>query len=135
MFNHGSDVRLTDRFSFYVVNSKDQVWPVGSLRPNEFGLFDTGGNVFEWSLESYDPYPVLNGSDVRGQTPRTRPGIERARCLRGDRPWVQRLAIDGVGIILGRHHQFLPARDCCDSVALAGLACGGYLVSRRRKRA
>ena len=63
MFNHGSDVRLTDRFSFYVVNSKDQVWPVGSLRPNEFGLFDTGGNVFEWSLESYDPYPELNGSD------------------------------------------------------------------------
>ena len=62
MFNHGSDFRLTDRFSFYVANSKDQVWPVGSLRPNEFGLFDTGGNVFEWCLESYDPYPELNGA-------------------------------------------------------------------------
>ena len=63
MFNHGSDVRLTDRYSFYVANSKDQVWPVGSLRPNEFGLFDTGGNVFEWCLESYDPYPDLNGAN------------------------------------------------------------------------
>ena len=63
MFNHGSDVRLTDRYSFYVANSKDQAWPVGSLRPNAFGLFDTGGNVFEWCLESYDPYPNLNISD------------------------------------------------------------------------
>jgi formylglycine-generating enzyme required for sulfatase activity len=63
MFNHGSDIRLTDRYSFYVANSKDQAWPVGSLRPNQFGLFDTGGNVFEWCLESYDPYPNLNISD------------------------------------------------------------------------
>jgi formylglycine-generating enzyme required for sulfatase activity len=63
MFNHGSDIRITDRFSFYVANSKDQAWPVGTLRPNEFGLFDTGGNVFEWCLESYDPYPDLNGAD------------------------------------------------------------------------
>ena len=63
MFNHGSDIRLTDRYSIYFANSKDQVWPVGSLRPNEFGLFDTGGNVFEWCLESYEPYPKLNISD------------------------------------------------------------------------
>ncbi|MCY2941649.1 MAG: bifunctional serine/threonine-protein kinase/formylglycine-generating enzyme family protein [Planctomycetota bacterium] len=63
MFNHGSDIRLTDRYSVYFANSKDQVWPVGSLRPNEFGLFDTGGNVFEWCLESYDAYPDLNGAD------------------------------------------------------------------------
>ena len=26
MFNHGSDIRITDRFSFYVANSKDQAW-------------------------------------------------------------------------------------------------------------
>ena len=60
MFNHGSDIRLTDRYSVYFANSKDQAWPVGSLRPNEFGLFDTGGNVFEWCLEAYEPYPNLN---------------------------------------------------------------------------
>jgi hypothetical protein len=53
------------------------------------------------------------------QTPRTGPGIERARCLRGDRSRVQRPAIDGVDIILGIHRQFPSARDCCDSVALA----------------
>ena len=63
MFNQGSDIRLTDRYGFYIANSKNQTWPVGTLRPNEFGLFDTGGNVFEWCLESYDPYPNLNISD------------------------------------------------------------------------
>lgn len=62
IFNHGSDIRLTDRYGFYIANSKNQAWPVGTLRPNEFGLFDTGGNVFEWCLESYDPYPDLNGA-------------------------------------------------------------------------
>ena len=63
MFNHGSDIRLTDRYGFYITNSMNQTWPVGTLRPNEFGLFDTGGNVFEWCLESYDAYPDLNGAD------------------------------------------------------------------------
>ena len=85
MFNHGSDIRLTDRYSFYVANSKDQTWPVGSLRPNEFGLFDTGGNVFEWCLESYDPYPNLNISDedsfMSSQNKKIISSI--SRCMRG----------------------------------------------------
>ena len=62
-FNFGSDVRLLDRYCFYAANSKNQLWPVGTLRPNEFGLFDTGGNAFEWCLEEYAPYYDLKGKD------------------------------------------------------------------------
>lgn len=62
-FNFGSDIRLLDRFSFYSGNSKNQLWPVGTLRPNDFGLFDTGGNAFEWCLDIYEPYYDLKGED------------------------------------------------------------------------
>jgi sulfatase modifying factor 1 len=30
---------------------------VGSLKPNDLGLFDVLGNVFTWCQESYNPYP------------------------------------------------------------------------------
>lgn len=62
-FSYGSDPRLLDRYSFYAGNSKNQLWPVGTLRPNGFGLFDTSGNAFEWCLDIYEVYYDLKGED------------------------------------------------------------------------
>ncbi|HEY1380108.1 MAG TPA: SUMF1/EgtB/PvdO family nonheme iron enzyme [Gemmataceae bacterium] len=36
-------------------NANGRSWPVGSLRPNPFGLFDVFGNVGEWCADSRDP--------------------------------------------------------------------------------
>ena len=38
-------------------NSQEKTWPVGSLKPNDLGLFDVQGNVFTWCQESYKDYP------------------------------------------------------------------------------
>ena len=62
-FYHGSDYRLLDRYGFFAGNSQNQLWPVGTLRPNDFGLFDTGGNAFEWCLDIYEGYYDLKGED------------------------------------------------------------------------
>src|SRR5262249_13128837 len=45
----GPSVRLMGEYGWYVRNSEDQTHPGGSLEPNDFGLFDTHGNTWEWT--------------------------------------------------------------------------------------
>ena len=48
----GSADELLPRYAYFRDNSKIRAWPVGSLRPNDLGLFDILGNVLEWCQES-----------------------------------------------------------------------------------
>jgi formylglycine-generating enzyme required for sulfatase activity len=53
----GETEELLPKYAWYSKNSKERTWPVGSLKPNDLGLFDVQGNVYTWCQESYKPYP------------------------------------------------------------------------------
>src|SRR5262249_45912195 len=45
-------------------NSQLRTWPVGSLKPNDWGLFDVQGGVLSWCQESYKRYPTGKEGEV-----------------------------------------------------------------------
>ena len=49
----GRSTQLLEKYGYARANSKRRAWPVGSLLPNDLGLFDMLGNVEEWCLDRY----------------------------------------------------------------------------------
>lgn len=53
--------------------SRKTTRPVGTKAPNELGIYDMSGNVFEWCQDKYGPYPGCSTSK----------GMSESRVLRG----------------------------------------------------
>ena len=54
----GEDERHVSEFGWWLGNSSERTWPVGSRRPNPLGLFDVEGNVHEWCQDVFGDYPT-----------------------------------------------------------------------------
>ncbi len=53
----GESDELLREYAWHVFNSENRSWPGGSLKPNDWGLFDMHGNVWVWCQERYVDSP------------------------------------------------------------------------------
>ncbi len=62
----GSDERQLGEYAWYRRNSSGQTHPIGSKRPNGWGLYDMHGNVWEWCQDSSRDYKAREVVDPSG---------------------------------------------------------------------
>src|SRR5262249_8364327 len=55
--HYGVSDALLGNYAWYVPNSNGRTQPVGTKKPNDYGLFDMYGNAAEWCQDAFAPYP------------------------------------------------------------------------------
>jgi serine/threonine protein kinase/formylglycine-generating enzyme required for sulfatase activity len=81
---YGDAPELLPKYGWYSENSEERTWPVGSLKPNDLGLFDMHGNVWCWCQERPRDYPQHQGEGaVRDTEDIATVSVQDSRVLRG----------------------------------------------------
>ena len=78
------DRRVSDDTGWYSANSDGRTHPVGEKKPNGFGLYDTLGNVWEWTATEWGSGRVFRGGSW-GSPPANARVASRSWNAPGDR--------------------------------------------------
>jgi formylglycine-generating enzyme required for sulfatase activity len=81
---YGESEELLDHYAWSVRNANGRSWPVGSLKPNDLGLFDLHGNLWGWCQDRYKSYETVTGGIAIEPNEDTTPVVSTdRRVLRG----------------------------------------------------
>src|SRR5262249_18758093 len=77
---------MLEKYAWFSRNSEGRMWPVGMLKPNDFGLFDALGNAWEWCQDRKLDYPkadnelIVRAADARADARVYRGGSSQSRA-------------------------------------------------------
>ncbi len=57
-----------DKIAWYASNSGSKTHIVGKRKPNELGVYDMSGNVWEWCSDRYDTYGISSQTNPTGSS-------------------------------------------------------------------
>ena len=80
---YGLSVKLLPKYAWFLDNSDHRTWPVGTLKPNDYGLFDLLGNAYEWCDNRFENYSADDASVSEGSSTKTDVRDKVCRVLRG----------------------------------------------------
>jgi formylglycine-generating enzyme required for sulfatase activity len=81
---YGETGELLSKYGWYQGDSQERSWPVGTLKPNDFGLFDMHGGLWTWCQERIHRYSAMvGGSALEDKEDSTPLQDKTSRMLRG----------------------------------------------------